>query len=165
VEEILGEVLRALEAKFYYLALIFVLTLPDICAALESADGESSGPRYKAWVDANLASYFPELTASDMWQLRCGVLHQGRCGHARMPYARIIFTMPTTEGRVSHNRIIKDALNVDLALFSFSVVHAVREWLQRNAQNPTLHANLPNLVRVHAHGMPPYIDIDMPVIA
>ncbi|EQD56665.1 hypothetical protein B1A_11430, partial [mine drainage metagenome] len=53
METILQEIERALDAHLYYLAVAMVLTLPDICAALASADGESSGQRYRDWYDAN----------------------------------------------------------------------------------------------------------------
>lgn len=54
------EIERALDAGLFYLAVAMSLTLPDICAALESPNGEASGPKYKAWFNANLARYFPD---------------------------------------------------------------------------------------------------------
>ncbi|MEO8049751.1 MAG: hypothetical protein ABI833_04980 [Acidobacteriota bacterium] len=49
MKEITDEVEKALSAGFYHLAIITALGLPDICAALESDDGETSGAKYKAW--------------------------------------------------------------------------------------------------------------------
>jgi hypothetical protein len=55
MEVILREIERALVLQLYYLAVAMCLTLPDICAALEADDGETSGARYKAWYNTNLA--------------------------------------------------------------------------------------------------------------
>lgn len=51
MELILKEIERALDAKLYYLALQVSLTLPDICAALQSDDGRASKSKYIAWYD------------------------------------------------------------------------------------------------------------------
>jgi hypothetical protein len=47
--------LVASDGRFHYLALSAVLTVPDICSALESPDGEANGARYKAWVNQHVA--------------------------------------------------------------------------------------------------------------
>jgi hypothetical protein len=41
--------MEALKNRLLYAALLLALTLPDICAALESQDGRSTPGRYKAW--------------------------------------------------------------------------------------------------------------------
>ena len=56
MDVILAEVDRALNAGFYYLAVDNCLALPDICAAMESADGETTGNRYKAWYEKWIAA-------------------------------------------------------------------------------------------------------------
>jgi hypothetical protein len=38
---------RALAAQLYYLAVVCALTLPDVCSALESPDGNTNGNLYK----------------------------------------------------------------------------------------------------------------------
>jgi hypothetical protein len=53
------------------------LTLPDICAALESDDGRTSGAKYKAWLNRNyIEGRATTLTAASLYQYRCGVVHQ-----------------------------------------------------------------------------------------
>lgn len=39
----------------YYLALYASLTLPDICGAMESDDGQATGNKYIAWFDKHVA--------------------------------------------------------------------------------------------------------------
>ena len=60
MEVITQEIERALDAGLYYLALVCTLTLPDICAALESPTGDTSGKsgeKYKKWCATWLEPY------------------------------------------------------------------------------------------------------------
>jgi hypothetical protein len=59
MEMILSDIERALTARLYYVAITTALTLPDICAALESPDGTTSGPKYKAWYNLHLGPIYP----------------------------------------------------------------------------------------------------------
>jgi hypothetical protein len=163
METILAEIQRALNAKLYYLAVALSLTLPDICAALEAANGDTSGSKYKNWYNRYLASTYRNITAEDCWSLRCGVLHQGRFGHGRMQYARVIFTIPGHGPRL-HNNIMNDALNLDAVQFCQDVTNAVRTWYCEKSKDTNVVANLPNLMRYRTNGIEPYI-VGMPVIS
>ena len=126
METITREIERALSAGLYYLALISTLSLPDICAALESSNGETSGAKYQAWYATWLTTY-PEITGNDLYSLRCGVVHQGRLGHPKSQYSRILFTLPSTRAYL-HQNIINDALNLDLETFCRDMIEAVLRW-------------------------------------
>lgn len=164
MEAILNEVDRALRAKLYYVAIAMTLTIPDICAALESQNGETSGPKYKAWYNANMAARYPNITDVDIWSLRCGVLHQGRYGHPKMQYERILFTVPNAQNNVFHNNIINDALNLDVILFCRDVVDCARIWFGGKQNDLVTQNNLANLVRLRPQGLAPYI-VGIPLIA
>ena len=91
MEMILKEIEAALAAKLYYLAVTLSLTLPDVCAALEAADGGTSSDRYKAWYTAHLGpTYGAMLTADDCCSLR--ILHRAdpTCSRSRwlLPLSR-----------------------------------------------------------------------------
>src|ERR1043165_600714 len=96
IDNVLVEIERALSKRFYYLALVTALSLPDICAALESSDGRSVTKRYKAWYKLHLGarSSMEHLSEDDCFSLRCGVVHQGRFGLAGSQYSRVIFALP-----------------------------------------------------------------------
>jgi hypothetical protein len=164
METILQEIDRALEAGLHYLAIAMALTVPDICAALESLNGETTGPKYKAWYNANLAGRYPNITDADCWSLRCGVLHQGRFGHPNMQYGRILFTVPNSQNNVFHNNIINDALNLDAVLFCRDVVACARHWFDEKCNDLVVQSNLPNLVQLRPQGLAPYM-VGMPLIA
>ncbi len=165
MEAILEEIERALEARLYYLAVVMSLTLPDICAALESEDGRTSRSRYTDWYDAHLAAEFPAMSAVDCYSLRCGVVHQGRLGVAgNQQFGRVIFTLPEPHGIVIEGGIINDALQLDAVLFCKRVISVVRVWFANVGGDPRVRSNLPNLVQFREHGIAPYI-VGMPVIA
>lgn len=164
MDTILREIELALDAHLYYLAVALTLTLPDICSALESSDGETSSPQYRAWFTTNLASVYPRMTDNDCWKLRCGVLHQGRCGHPQMQYDRIIFTLPNPSRALVHNTVLGRALNLDAVTFCHEVMQAVHNWLAAKTNDPNTSRNLPNLVHFRPNGIPPYI-VGLPVIA
>lgn len=164
MESILLEIEKALNAKLYYLGLVMVLTLPDICTALESPKGETSKKQYMKWYDENVAAKYPNLTANDCYSLRCGVVHQGRCGHPNMQYARVLFTVPNDQKSGFHNNILNGALNLDAMIFCKDMMNRVRHWFSRVQTNQSVKVNLAHLVQFRPQGLSPYM-VGMPLIA
>ncbi len=164
MDRITGEVRHALEVGLHYLAVVVALTLPDICAALESPTGETSGVRYKAWYNTWLAPRYPMITDKDMWSLRNGVVHQGKFGHQDMQYDRVLFTVPNTRHIVIHGTVINDALNLDADRFCRDVIAAVNKWHDAEHEDPNVVSNLPRLIQYREHGLAPYIS-GLPLIA
>ncbi len=164
MDTIIKEIRRALDAGLYYIAVVGALSLPDVCAAMESSDGTSSGAQYRSWYNNWLAPKYPRITADDIWSLRCGVLHQGRFGHPRMQYDRVLFTIPDGRGTVLHNNIMSDALNLDARWFCSDVLESVSRWSEAKRSDPIVQGNMGRLLKLHPHGLPPYIT-GVPVIA
>lgn len=159
------QIKKALDAQLYYIAVMYTLTLPDICSALESQDGKTNGFLYKAWCDTWLLASYPTLTSDDLYGLRCGVVHQGKLGHPNMQYSRIIFTVPIPSSNVFiHNNVINDALNLDALQFCRDMVDAMTKWYNQKKEDTNVKVNLPQLVRLYPNGLHPYI-IGMPVIS
>ncbi len=96
--------------------------------------------------------------------MRCGVLHQGRLGHPKMQYARILFTLPNPRGAILHNNIIGDALNLDAITFCRDMVQSALRWYEAKQDDPNVLANLPRLVQYHENGLRPYV-VGIPLIA
>jgi hypothetical protein len=100
IDEMIRQIRAACPAGLYYLALFGALTLPDICAALASDDGKTTGPKYKTW----LRAYVPEQAndADGVYGLRCSLLHQAHM----LPHGgtfRIVSVMPSPGSRQIHN--------------------------------------------------------------
>ena len=162
MKDLLEQVERGLQSNLYYLSLFAALTIPDICAALSSADGETTGPKYMAWFDKYVAPrYKGTVNGQICWFYRCSVLHQGSSQHPKSPYKRIIFLEPS--GNILHNNILNDALNIDVRIFCADIVAGARAWLAENENTETFQANYPKFIHRHANGIAPYI-VGAPVI-
>jgi hypothetical protein len=174
MEVITQEIERALDAGLYYLALVSTLTLPDICAAVESPNGETTGPLYMKWCAAWLEGYpfgpddfsysYPKGIGEDLYYLRCGVVHQGRLAHHKSQYSRVLFTIPNTANFISHLGEINDALNLDIVSFCHDMINAASRWYEAKQSDVNVQANFPRLVQYRQQGLAPYI-VGIPLIA
>ena len=161
---LLDNIQGCLGAGIYYAALVTALTIPEICAALESDGGWGGNQKYKNWYHDYLGDKYPNLTPDDCYALRCSVLHQGKLGRPNMQYSRVLFTIPNRQRNVFHNNICNDALNLDVSIFCNDVIAAAQAWYEVKRDDPFVLANLPNLVRDRPEGLSPYM-VGMPLIA
>jgi hypothetical protein len=187
METILKEIENAVNAQLYYLAVVSSLALPDICSALEHADGRAKQERYKDWYTAWLQASFPELTPEDMYCLRCGVVHQGTVvGKSGTQYSRIVFHVPNPRAMHINANVSQPSplamfdspgaeafagrgavfplLTLDARDFCRDIVSAVRRWCAAKQNDPIVKANLPLVVELRPNGFPPHIE-GVPVIA
>jgi hypothetical protein len=188
VRALLGEIERALDAKLYYSAIAVALSVPDVCASLEldpAVPSWSTKDKYEAWFASNLGSIFKNLTASDCYRLRGGVLHQGHFRHPKARYDRIIFLLPDSPFR-AHDVVVSiakdvviggltraeitgrdqtgDVLYLEAVRFCKQIIEAARLWAIAKKDDANVQANLPNLVRLRPEGLPPFI-VGVPLIA
>jgi hypothetical protein len=159
MEFFLQEIEKALDAKLYYLAIITTVTIPDVCAALASPDGETSGPRYKDWYNANIAPTLTWFSDVDCYKFRCGGIHQGRFGHPEMQYDKALFTLP---GIVKFQQGISKAGNEIVYIYSAIdfckvFIDAARTWFKAVENDATVRSNLTHMARLRPDGLPPHI--------
>jgi len=165
MQEIIDQIRAANNANLYYVALLSSLTLPDICAALESDNGEASKAKFIAWFDTHIAPrYNGFLDGKSCYFFRCSMMHQGSTQHPRSRYSRVIFLEPGTSGMTFHNNILNDALNIDVRIFCEDVCLTVERWWPNASMQPLFQVNLSRFVRRYPSGLPPYI-VGIPVIA
>lgn len=171
MDAILDEIDAVLAAGLSYVAVALSLTLPGICAALESPTGSTRGEdgvRYKRWYDAHLASIYPNITSADCYSLRCGVVHQGRFGVECSQYERVLFMVPNPQRNVVHNcidvRAGRKVLILDAHRFCRDIMAAVRRWFETVREEATVGRNLSQLVEFRPDGLAPYVT-GMPMIA
>lgn len=164
MQDVIQQIRAANETGLYYVALFSALALPDICAALESADGQASKDKFIGWFNAHLAlRYNGFLDGETCYYFGCSMLHQGSTQHPRGHYTRIIFVEPGHHGIVLHNNIMNDALNIDVRIFCEDLCSAAELWWQAAAAQQNVQANLPRFVARHPTGLAPYI-VNLPVI-
>lgn len=166
MEKMVEEMKAAAEAGYYFVALITALAIPDICGALGAPNGLASGPRYKAWVRANMGAYCEPAEAEGLYKFRCSLLHQGTARPKNVP--RFIFQPPGGPGtNVFHNLNLKmtdgSAVVIDIQIFCYEVAEAATAWLTKVGGTEPFEKNYAKFVRVHPQGIPPYV-VGMPVI-
>jgi hypothetical protein len=167
MRDFLDQVEAAVNAHLYYLALFACLALPDICAAMESVDGEATKQRYLDWFDQWLPQYaknpFVQLTALDCYLFRCSLLHQGSAQHPKSTYDRILFVEPGTTTNVFHLNSLNGALNIDVTNFCRDILAAARTWIKTAESTPNYQQNFPRFMTRYPGGLAPYI-VGLPVI-
>lgn len=117
----------------YWALLHLIVCLPDICAALESANGEASPARYEAWCKANELPNVM-LTTAERYEMRCKLLHQGypspdprKAGRRWHGYAFV----PPGVNNETCVQVGQNQLQVDVAKLADEVVQGMRRWVER----------------------------------
>lgn len=154
MEDFLSQIENALDYNLYYLALQSTLTLPDICGALESSDGEASKKNYIDWYNNNFLDK-ASLSAEDCYYFRCSNVHQGKSMQKNSNYKRIMFIEPPTPNKI-HNCILNDAFCIDLNTFCKDMINSVRTWLKNMQNDTSFKNNYNNFIRRYPNGLPPY---------
>ena len=172
LEPIFAEIRKALEAGLWYSAIAVASALPDICATLEGA-GRTNWKTYKKWFEENAADKFSNFGMHECYELRCGVLHNGKFQGAIDKHSNfdgVLFTPPgatlTVHDSVTSNigNLTGTYLMMGVEPFCESMIEAASEWLASNEENETVRNNLNNLVRLRPAGYPPLI-VGAPVVA
>lgn len=164
MQDIFQQIRDSNKAGFYYVALISALAIPDICAGLESTNGETSKNKYISWFNTHIApKYNNFLDGETCYYFRCSMLHQGSTKHSKSRYTRIIFIEPNNHDLVLHNNIINDALNIDVRIFCEDICLAAERWWQAASSQPICKINFSHFVTRYPKGLPPYI-VGIPVI-
>lgn len=137
-----------------------VVCIPDICAALQSDNGETSGPKYICWCDQY--AHHATLSGQERYWMRCKVLHQGRASTGNPGrYTGFAFTQPAPDGQIDHLRLEGTTLVVDVGQLANEVKAAVGKWVAALGANPggleasNVVKHLPAMVRVRKKPMPP----------
>jgi hypothetical protein len=135
MRELLDEMAAAFDAKAYYPTLITAVTLPDMCSALGSKDGQADFDKYVEWFDKYAAKYFNKhVDGRTAYFIRCAVVHQGRLVHGafKKGFEIMFVTENNTQISVHLTGLVKDGkdfLVLELHHFCHSIYQAVMEWL------------------------------------
>ena len=165
MEELMSQIKKALDNNLYYLALLAALTLPDICGALSSEDGEANKQRYIEWFNKYVGEKYKGcLTGEDCYYFRCSFVHQGASQHPKSNYSRVIFVEPTATSNIFHCNILEDALNIDVRIFVMDILEGVEKWLDEIKDTEVFKKNYARFMNRYPNGLPPYI-VGVPVIS
>lgn len=163
---------RSRRATAYWSLLHVVVCMPDICAALESDNGDTGGSQYIDWCDRYLVDH--RLTGAERWLMRCKVLHQGRASTGRPGrYAGFSFAQPAQTGHTDHMRVEGSTLVLDVGRLADEIKVGVEQWIRHleanhsSRQAANVERNLPTLVQVRQFAIPSVpgsVPISVPVI-
>ena len=150
---------RCQQAKAYWSLLHVTACLPDICAALQSANGEATRQRYADWCDKYLPN--ANLSGAERYIMRCKILHQGRASTDKPGrYTGFAFGQPAASGAADHMRVDGSILHLDVGELARETQHGVEAWIRWLEANPSspeainVQKNLPSLVRVTLSDFP-----------
>jgi|GEM_PF-4209288 hypothetical protein len=154
MDRLIQEIRAALEANMFTLGLQGTLALIDIAAAVNSPNGQTDNKKFKAWFENNLPQYAGLLDADDVYQMRCGMVHQGQMRGSN--YEAIVLTLPG--GGVFHRNLMDNAIQLDLITFCTEVLDAVQAWWDAGKGTEPIKTNSENVVRIRMDGLPPYVE-------
>ncbi|WP_336640273.1 hypothetical protein [Microbacterium sp. USHLN272] len=143
-----NEIREATRVGLWHVALQASLAAIDICAALNSEDGRTTGARFKQWAADWIGS--SPIHPDYLWQLRCGILHEGRLKET----PSVVFTVPLKAGWVVHQNSVDGVQQVDLLLFCNEICTKIESWWELSKEREPVATNAMSLVRERPDGLP-----------
>jgi hypothetical protein len=175
VDDLVQQMRLALAAGAYMPSLMVALTIPDICGAVSSDNGRSSGAKYKSWltewvrlvehpaIDTSLGPDEAEL----IYGFRCSLLHQGSA-HPHGGGPPIAFIEPAPGASQLHNlsTVVGDSTIFWLSVPAFveAIAAGVDRWWAAVGTTATVSRNMERYARRRPEGLPPHAG-GAPVIA
>ncbi len=168
MEDLIKQIKAGLDANLYYLSLFVALAIPDICGAIESENGRSSGKKYKNWFDTYLrpknSKYKKTFTSEACYQFRCALLHAGetQVKFNNDDYQKILFIEPPNPSYNIHACIVGNetkhkSLLIDIHKFCNDIIEGVYDWMKANQENKIFTKNYKNRIKRYPNGMPPVL--------
>lgn len=160
MERFTAAIRQSLETQNWYSALYLSLTLPDICARLESDDGKTSPALFIKWFDRYLADRYRHriggnpiphvfLSGQDCYALRCAMLHEGWADISTQRRREALNKFHFS-AKCSHCNQFGTTLQLDVSRFCNDICEAVQNWHSDFKKN---HADkmrrIADLVTVH----------------
>jgi hypothetical protein len=148
MNHLIEAVKKSLANENYISALYLSLTLPDICARIDSVNNKTSKQQYIDWFNTYLSETYKHkigsektehvfLTGDDLYALRCAILHEGQLDISTQSAQKVHDKFFFTIGH-PHLRQINSVLQLDLPTFCQEICTGVSKWLNKNNENPKI---------------------------
>jgi len=147
------EIERCRSNGCYWALLHVVVSLPDICAALESENNWATEKKYVGWCDNHLPN--PGLSAEDYREVRNLVLHQGQTLSRSGRYYKF-----TSKAGPAHRTKYDEIMILGVDELTTEMLVGIRKWfvaLQKQGAaefKANVAKNLPTLVTVKEQRLP-----------
>lgn len=154
------EIRTALNSNLYTVALVSALSLPDVCASLESPnmfEEKGVSVRYQQWYN-KYAKKHCLISSYLCYKYRCSMVHT--CSsHEKNKVSKIAFLIPgstncamsncevditlnTPEGAVSEKAVV-----IDIVEFVNGMIKSVEDWLEISKSNKNFIKNYPFFIQ------------------
>src|SRR5262249_51229279 len=145
------EIDRCLAKQCYWSLVHLLVVLPAVCAAMETASGNSSGNDYRNWC----RRYFdrdPRLNDADRYGIRVALAHQGRTTvEERGQYQSYSFALAGSGEHLKVRDFGAGGKNliIDVGKLADETKRAMEKWFsdQENARRPNIARHVPLLAR------------------
>lgn len=161
ISRLVHETRTAFRGKNFSVALMSTLALVDICAALNSPNGKTEGKKFRAWFTTHVPAEYRDLNAADAYDLRCGLLHQGRTHSER--YEAVVFVLPRPDGKRPIDSVLielghRKALLIGLEFFIERLLQTVERWWAENRSREPVATHAAQLTPLRYEGIQPWIN-------
>ena len=146
------EIMGSVDAGFYSLPIFMAAAIPDICSALEAEDGRAKHSRYKSWFERWVASRMSLISADDCYNLRCGLVHQGRLGQMPGSVNQVVFLLPNAIISNFSNNRFDNTYMYAVVDFCKDMVGASCDWWIENSNNSVVLHNSESVLKLHRSG-------------
>lgn len=162
---LISELQILLNNNVYYSALALALQVPDICGALEAENGKATGDQYRAWFNTYCGKeYEGFFNGSDVWNVRCSFLHQGKVNHKNAAFERLIFQLPLQNGPTLHTVRGDNSIILNLKCFIEAIIKGYEHWWKDNESSIFVQRNLEESLKFYPMGIYPDV-YGIPVIS
>lgn len=128
----------------------YIIIFPDICGALENANGQSSSSNYINWANRYVAD--SALSGDEWYDIRCHILHQGITA-GRKRYPNYYFKSPGVTA-ISHKSIQPNgSIILDVHAMKDELLAGLEKWFRDVEQSQENHLknvvyNIPSLAGI-----------------
>lgn len=159
MDELLKQIQLGMDNNLYMLSLFCSLTIPDICGAVESKNGESNSAKYQQWYDTYVFPYYQTLTSKECYDFRCRMLHQGQTIPKKQNYySKIAFAEPKKGISID---VRQSSINgnpgpkcIDLTQFVDAILKGAERWLNLKKGTEPFEKNFKKCVQRYPKGLP-----------
>lgn len=164
MDELIKQIRIGLDNNLYLLGLYSILTLPDICGAVNTKKGLANGQNFRAWYEEYVYPNYDKLTSEECYNFRCKLLHQGQTNSKSKTayYSHIAFAEPRPQGQGSFSiNIGQTTINgqagpksIDILEFINTVLKSVEEWMLVKKDEEIFKKNINKCIQRHPEGIP-----------
>jgi hypothetical protein len=151
---------KSIENENWFAALYMSMAVPDMCASLESDDGQTKRKRYMEWYERYLAKSYQKLSSADCYALRCAILHEGSGDISQQRSRDVLERFHFTVYAEVHLLKIDSILQLDAQIFCDDICRAAERWIDDFRTNhPEKRDRLNQLVTISIGSFPQKLEL------